>query len=60
MGDETMIDPFQGMANKLDSLLTMISELSNKVNGQKKAPEEQLGSTSTSPWKSWYDGMRSS
>ena len=38
---------------------TDLIELSNKVNGQEKVPEEQMGSTITSPWKYQPEGRRS-
>ena len=47
-GDEALTDPLQGMANCLDSMMSMILELSQKVHGPDKAAVEQLGFPLTS------------
>ena len=48
-GDETISDPLQGMANRMDSMMAMILELSQKVHGHDMAVAEQMGFPLTNP-----------
>ena len=59
MGEQAMVDQLQGMASRLDIMITIILGLSDKVNGQKKVPAEQMDSQTTSLLKSRPEGRRS-